>query len=171
MSRIENDGILISDAKAAIEDKTVFASLCEIKESYIFFVENLDNFESSKYDIENGYRVLSELNIANDVVNIKQYINNRLKVNDIQDIVTLKNENISPACYVAYKKCPPTSISVERSFSMLKKILGKDRNFLPENVKKYMSLYYNSKVLNENVCEFDDFMNERVFSIIKQRFI
>ena len=39
--------------------------------------------------------------------------------------------------------CQPTTASVERSFSMLNKLLAKDRNFLPQNVKHYMCVHYN----------------------------
>ena len=35
-------------------------------------------------------------------------------------------------------------ISVERSFSMLGKLLAKDRNFLPENITHYLVLHYNA---------------------------
>ncbi|KAG0437831.1 hypothetical protein DMUE_3454 [Dictyocoela muelleri] len=38
VSKIENDGILVSDAKDSIEYKTLFESLCEIKDSYISIV-------------------------------------------------------------------------------------------------------------------------------------
>ncbi|KAG0436511.1 hypothetical protein DMUE_4189 [Dictyocoela muelleri] len=125
VSKIENDSILVSDAKDSIKDKTLFKSLCEIKEFYISLVEILDNFESSTYDIESEYKVLNDLNIVYDPVQIKEYINNRLKVNDISVIATLKNKKISPACYVAYKKCPHSSIAVEGSFSMPRKLLAK----------------------------------------------
>ncbi|KAG0430752.1 hypothetical protein DMUE_5635 [Dictyocoela muelleri] len=68
VSKIENDSILVSNAKDSIKDKTLFKSLCEIIESYISLVEILDNFESSTYDIESGYKVLNDLNIVYDPV-------------------------------------------------------------------------------------------------------
>ena len=39
----------------------------------------------------------------------------------------------------------PTTAAVERSFSLLAKLLAKDRHFLPSNVEKYLCVYYNSK--------------------------
>ena len=36
-----------------------------------------------------------------------------------------------------------TTASVERSFSVLNKLLAKDKNFLPQNVKHYMCVHYN----------------------------
>ncbi|MEL7309854.1 MAG: hypothetical protein AAGK05_19800, partial [Pseudomonadota bacterium] len=38
-----------------------------------------------------------------------------------------------------------STASIERSFSMLKKLLAKDRNFKPHNVKQFIILYCNSK--------------------------
>ena len=40
-----------------------------------------------------------------------------------------------------------SSAAVERSFSILNKLLRKDRNFDVKNVKKYMMLFYN-KILD-----------------------
>jgi len=41
-------------------------------------------------------------------------------------------------------KAQPTTASVERSFSVLKKLLAKDRNFEAENVQHHMILHFNS---------------------------
>ena len=38
--------------------------------------------------------------------------------------------------------CQPITASAERSFSMLDKLLAKNRNLLPQNVKHYMSVHY-----------------------------
>ena len=45
-------------------------------------------------------------------------------------------------------KLPATSCSVERSFSMLRKLLAKDRHFSPDNVWKYfaITLYVNESL-------------------------
>ena len=40
-------------------------------------------------------------------------------------------------------QCQATSCSVERSFSMLGKLLAKDRKFAQDNVWKYLALYVN----------------------------
>ena len=47
-------------------------------------------------------------------------------------IMEMSRSEISPSNYVALQSCQSTSASVERSFSMLKKLLSKDRNFLPQ---------------------------------------
>jgi len=49
--------------------------------------------------------------------------------------------NISPELYAKLLKCQAISCSVEGSFSMLRKLLAKDRHFSPDNVWKYLALY------------------------------
>ena len=53
-------------------------------------------------------------------------------------------QDISPAVYHMLQNSQPTSASVERSFSMLKKLLAKDRNFTAKNVQHYMILHFNA---------------------------
>ena len=50
-------------------------------------------------------------------------------------------------------ECPPTSISVEQSFSMLNKILAKDGNFDKNNIFDYIFCYSNSKVKQNKTHE------------------
>lgn len=44
-------------------------------------------------------------------------------VYDVEKITLLKNDLLSPSKYLIFGNCPATSITVERSFSMLKKAL------------------------------------------------
>ena len=72
------------------------------------------------------------------------YIKKRMMKNcDVDTIVRMKQHGVSPAVYAQLQCCQPTTAAVERSFSILGKLLSKDRHFLPENVGKYLSLYYN----------------------------
>ena len=86
------------------------------------------------------------LDLKQDCVDIGSYIKKRMLQNsDLGNIVDLKQKkkNVSPALYAELQCCQPTSTAVERSFSMLGNLLRKDRQFLPENVENYLSLYYN----------------------------
>ena len=56
----------------------------------------------------------------------------------------MERQDISPAVYHMLQNSQPTSASVERSFSMLKKLLAKDRNFKVENVRHSMILHFNT---------------------------
>ena len=64
--------------------------------------------------------------------------------NDISEIINLERQDISPAVYHMLQNSQPTSTSVKRSFSMLKKLLAKDRNFMVENVRHHMILHFNA---------------------------
>ena len=56
----------------------------------------------------------------------------------------MERQDISPAVYHMLQNSQPTSTSVERSFSMLKNPLAKDRNFKVENVRHHMILHFNA---------------------------
>ena len=64
--------------------------------------------------------------------------------NDTFEIINMERQHISPAVYHMLQNSQPTSASVKRSFSMLKKLLAKDRNFKDENVRHYMILHFNA---------------------------
>ena len=79
----------------------------------------------------------------------KNYVNKRLANSDLETIINCTNLTIDPTSYALLQKAQPTSAAVERSFSMLNKLLRKDRNFHVKNVKKYnMLLYYNKTSLS-----------------------
>ena len=100
--------------------------------------------ESVKNSIKEAVQVIQELNFDEDTCNINQYIKKRMQNNDISEIINMETQDISLAVYHMLQNSQPTSASVERSFSMLKKLLGKDRNFKDENVQHYMILHFNA---------------------------
>ena len=55
-------------------------------------------------------------------------------------IINFGNRNISPSIYTCLHKSPVTSIEVERSFSMLNKMLCEDRQFAKDNIFEYFLL-------------------------------
>ena len=73
------------------------------------------------------------------------YIKKRLFNSDLETVINSTNLRIDPTSYALFQKAQPTSDAVERSLSMISKLLRKDRNFDIKNVKKYMMLYYNKK--------------------------
>ena len=76
---------------------------------------------------------------------IKNYIKKRISDSDLETIINCTNLTIDLTSYALLQKAQPTSAAVERLFSMLSKLLRKDRNFDVKNVKKYLMLYYNKK--------------------------
>ena len=85
------------------------------------------------------------MNFANDPCGVGQYITKRLSANDMSSIVGLTRPEVSPSIYGLLQKCQPSTAAIERSFSMLQKLLAKDRNFKPHNVRQFLVLYYNGK--------------------------
>ena len=66
--------------------------------------------------------------------------------NDISEIINMERQDISPAVYHMLQNSQLTSASIERSFSMLNKLLAKNRNFKVENVRHYMILHFNASI-------------------------
>ena len=156
VNSISDKGILLTRAKEAANQSNLTYNLLMIKECYEQLIPITENFENSKYTIYSGYETLSQIEFKSDPVNVKKYIVKRLADNDITVIVKLTNPNISPSMYQLLRECPPTSISVERSFSMLKKLIATDRNFNEVNLFHYIFCYFNSKVNDIETSVADD---------------
>ena len=58
----------------------------------------------------------------------------------------MERQEVSPAVYQMLQNSQATSVSVERNFSKLKKLLAKDKNFKIENVRHYMILHINASI-------------------------
>ena len=109
--------------------------LLKVKDQYECLVKLTEKMESAKYTIKEA---VQELDFGEDTCNINQYIKNRMQNNDISEIINMERQDILPAVYYMLQNFQPTSASVERSLSMLKKLLAEDRNFKVENVRHYM---------------------------------
>ena len=105
----------------------------------------------------------------NDTCSIKDYIKKRLSNSELETIINCTNLTIDPTSYALLQKAQPICAGVERSFSMLSKLLRKDRNFDVKNVKKYMMLYYNKKVFVIILCGFREKHRQTVSAQIQLR--
>ena len=56
----------------------------------------------------------------------------------------MERQDISPAAYHMLQNSQPTSVSVYKSFFMLRKLLAKNRNFKVENVRHNIILHFNA---------------------------
>ena len=143
VNNFKSDGVLVRNAKAAVNDESLTRDLVQIKHCYSSLVSLLEKVECSAYTIQEAHANLTGLTFGDDVCNLRAHLDKRLQKNELSDIVHFKRADVSPAIYSKLLSAQCTSVSVERSFSMLKKLLAKDRNFLPENVGKYFMLYFN----------------------------
>ena len=106
---------------------------------------NVEFLEESDCTITKAYGLLKNMQFDDDPCAIKNHIKKRLSNSDLETIINCTNLTVDPASYALLQKAQSTSAAVERSSSMLSKLLRKDRNSDVKNVKKYMMLYYNKK--------------------------
>ena len=139
-------GLLVSRAKDAINMEGLVSDLVKINQ-YRTLAANVEFLEGSACTITKAYRLLKNMQFDHDPCAIKDYINKRLSNSDLETIINCTNLTIDPTSYALLQKAQPTSAAVERSFSMLNKLLRKDGNFDVKNVKKYTMLYYNKTSL------------------------
>lgn len=144
VEQFEDDGLIVERAKNSVREPDIPKHLTEIYSNYKEIAELVPKIESQDFTIAQGFEMLSSMNFGKDPCQIQKYITRRLKSNEITSIIHMSRPEISPMLYALLKKCQPTTASVERSFSQLKHMLTKPRNFLPENVEKYFIIYYNN---------------------------
>ena len=127
-------GLLVSRAKDAINVEGLVSDLVKINQ-YRTLVANVEFLEGSACTITKAYGLLKNLQFDDDPRATKDYINKRLSNSDLETIINCTNLTIEPTSYALLQKTQPTSAAVVRSFSMLNKLLRKDRNFDVKNVK------------------------------------
>ena len=125
-----DSGILVTQAKVNLQKSGLADQLHKIKDQYECRVKLIEKMESAKYTIKEAVQAIQELDFGEDTCSINQYIKKTMQNNDNDnDIINMERQDISPAVYHMVQNFQPTAAPVERSFSMLKKLLAKDRNF------------------------------------------
>ena len=139
-------GLLVSRAKDAINVEGLVSDLVKINQ-YRTLAANVEFLEGSACTITTAYGLLKNMQFDDDPSAIKDCINKRLSKSDLETIINCTNLTMDPTSYALLQKAQPTSAAVERSFSILNKLLRKDRSFDVKNAKKYMMLHYNKTSL------------------------
>ena len=94
--------------------------------------ELIQRFEASTFTMSQPYAELLSINLQQDSAQIGSYLKRRLEKNTgLHAIIKMENQELRPALYADLQLCQPTTASVERSFSILTKMLRKVRPFLP----------------------------------------
>ena len=138
-------GILVTQAKVSLRNSGLACQLLKIKDQYECLVKLIEKMESAKYTIIEAVQAIQELDFGEGICNINQHIKKSMQNNDISEIINMeRQQDISPGVYHMIQNSQPTSASVERSFSMLKKLVAKNSNFKVENVRHYMILHFNA---------------------------
>lgn len=139
------EGLLVSRVKAAAAEPNLATDLLTVRRDYASLVQVLQKCEATSYSIIAANQDLKDLSFGEDPCNVRQYLDGRIKSNtSFVDIIQLRRTDISPTLYGYLQQCQATSVCVERSFSILKKLLAKDRNFSSDNVEKYLMMLFNA---------------------------
>ena len=87
--------------------------------------------ESAKHTTKEAVQAIQEVDFGEDTCNINQYctLKKRMQNNDISEIKNMERQDISPAVYHMLQNSQPTSASVERNFSILKKTVDQRQKF------------------------------------------
>ena len=127
-------GLLVSREKDAINVEDLVPDLVKISQ-YRTLAANVEFLEGIACTITKAYGLLKNVQFDDDPCAIKNYIKKRLSNSDLETIINCTNLTIDPKSYALLQKAQPTSAAVESLFSMLSKLLKKDRNFDVKNVK------------------------------------
>ena len=142
------DGSISINAEKSIDNKNLTKYLIYADKTYDFLMKIIGNCENKTYfnmqDAINRVKLFLDIE---DEASVYSYIKERIKCNGLFKIKKFENLNLSPKIYNDLLNRPATSISVERSFSMLLKLVTKEKLFKKGNVGKYMMLYYNSSTI------------------------
>lgn len=105
----------------------------DISKYYSCLVDLVDACENTSYYMS---KALENVDFGSDSCDLKKYLDKRVAgKTDLSDIMNsyickVQRDNISQSLYLLLQNCQATSVSVERIFSMLNKLLVKERNFL-----------------------------------------
>ncbi|CAK8688417.1 unnamed protein product [Clavelina lepadiformis] len=144
VEHLGDGGILLQQAKEALKSQTLSAQLLQIEEQYSDLANIVLKMESSRYTMGQAYEDVLSLDLGADSCAIKAYMQRKLTKNDVTCIMSMGRNDISPHLYKLLQNSQATSASVERSFSILKKILAEDRNFGEGHEKHYLIVKYNN---------------------------
>ncbi len=109
----------------------------------------MNEFERNELSIETCYLRLSNIKFGHDPANSKHYISSRLSEDDFYALFNIDNTENNPNTYAELQKCTPTSISVERAFSIANSIWDDNRNFSDNNFCIYFTMHYIRNFLNK----------------------
>ena len=147
VNAFEGTGQLVVKAKEAVVAESLARSLREIYQCYTKLFDEIQRAESTKSTVAQAYERGCTFEFGNNPPGMKIYLAHLFRLNsDLKAIVENTRVNISPELYAKLLNCQATSCTVERSFSMLGKLLAKDRRFSQNNVCKYLALYVNKSL-------------------------
>ena len=147
VDNFEDGGKLVERAKEAIAEPAVFVELRQIYGNYRDIAILIKGITNSSNTIVAASEAIQNLHFGDDPCEIKNYVQSRLaRGSDFLKIAAGSGAHLpdhSPAEVALLQRAQPTSASVERSFSILKKMLCPGRNFDKDNVHSYLIMRFN----------------------------
>ena len=140
----EKDGKIIDNALDALSNTSLIKDLIYIHRNYKKILELINRTQEKHFSIEDAIEAFNSIQQEDDVVGVFSYMKSRFKNNEFLRISSFEKDGITPKIFNELMRCPSTSISIERSFSLLNKLVTKEKHFNDINVEKYMVLYCNS---------------------------
>ena len=134
-----------------MQNPNIVRCLVEIENRYTCLTKLIFKLENTNCGILEASKYLIELDFHNDACSISVNIKKRFQISEILDIFNCSRPEISPRLYSLLHNCQYTSAAVERSFSLLRKLLTKQQNVHSENVRKYIIILYNSTSRSEEM--------------------
>ena len=147
VDNFEDGGKLVERAKEAIAEPAVFVELRQIYGNYRDIAILIKGITNSSNTIVAALEAIQNLHFGDDPCEIKNYVQSRLaRGSDFLKIAAGSGAHLpdhSPAEVALLQRAQPTSASVERSLSILKKMLCPGRNFDKDNVHSYLIMRFN----------------------------
>ena len=133
--------ILVTQAKVSLQKSGLAGQLLKINDQYECLVKRIEKMESAKQ-----CKQLKNLTLVKTLATSTNTLKKRMQNNDISEIINMERQDISQAVYHMLQNSQPTSVSVGRSFSTMKKVLAKDKNSKVKNVRHYIILHFNASI-------------------------
>ncbi|ORD93665.1 hypothetical protein ECANGB1_1789 [Enterospora canceri] len=140
-SGIKSDSFKLLDIQSRNLD--IKDNIKEISDCYGHLPDLIKRVEKRSFSIEEAYDMGSKIKFRNDPFNLMGYYTKKFNKNLISEICNNTITGVGNGQIDRLKKCPSTSVEVERSFSMVTKMMAKDRNFDMANFEAYVMIRYN----------------------------
>ena len=125
LSTIRQVKISVRQAKEAINVDSLVPDLFRINQCRTLVV-NVEPLQASDCTMTEAFELLKNMHFLDDPCSIPAYIKQKqLSISYLETIINCINVGAVPTTYAMLQKAPPTSAAVERSYSMLSKLLKK----------------------------------------------
>ena len=109
--------------------------------SMFILATNVELLQATDRTMTEAYELLKNIHFLNDPCSIQAYIKKRLSNTNLGAIINCINLTSASTTYAWLQKAQPNSAAVERLFSMLSKLLKKERNLKSSTSKIHVNVF------------------------------